>query len=251
MPPISRITLIAALLWLSACQTLFGPGMGDPLPYDRQTDERTTPGCQGEKCPLVNIDTIQFPDVPALNPIITRQLLELTRENNQTPLPASLQAYQQQFLRTAQPGWTSYLQANVREQHDGLIIIELSSYLYTGGAHGMPGRGFINWDRRQNKVLTLQDILLPGQEPAFWEQARQIHQQWLRAQQVDQDASFLENWPFQQTRNFAIDYGSITLKYDAYAIAPYAYGHPELKIPYPRLNGIVRPNYFPGQGGGR
>jgi hypothetical protein len=29
-----------------------------------------------------------------------------------------------------------YLQAKVREQHDDLVIIELSSYLDTGGAHG-------------------------------------------------------------------------------------------------------------------
>ncbi|PXB61518.1 DUF3298 domain-containing protein, partial [Pseudomonas aeruginosa] len=26
------------------------------------------------------------------------------------------------------------------------------------------------------------------------------------------------------------------------------YAHPELKIPYPRLNGIVKPNLFPGRG---
>ncbi|WP_164248054.1 DUF4163 domain-containing protein, partial [Stenotrophomonas maltophilia] len=75
------------------------------------------------------------------------------------------------FLDSAEPGWSSYLQAKVREQHDGLVIIELSSYLFTGGAHGMPGRGFINYDRRQHKVLSLQDMLVPGQEEAFWKQA--------------------------------------------------------------------------------
>ncbi|MNH42595.1 hypothetical protein D3C79_1043250 [compost metagenome] len=55
-----------------------------------------------------------------------------------------MQAYEQQYLATADKRNSSYLQAKVREQHDGLVIIELSSYLDSGGAHGMPGRGFIN-----------------------------------------------------------------------------------------------------------
>ena len=114
----------------------------------------------------------------------------MTRENNETPLPASLAAYERQFLDSAEPGWSSYLQAKVREQHDGLVIIELSSYLFTGGAHGMPGRGFINYDRRQHKVLSLQDMLVPGQEEAFWKQAELAHKAWLLANKLDRDADF-------------------------------------------------------------
>ncbi|MGC3520072.1 DUF3298 domain-containing protein, partial [Pseudomonas aeruginosa] len=83
---------------------------------------------------------------PQLDPIVERALLEKTRENYETPLPASLAAYERQILDSAEPGWSSYLQAKVREQLDGLVIIELSSFQFTGGAHGMPARGFINFD---------------------------------------------------------------------------------------------------------
>lgn len=31
----------------------------------------------------------------------------------------------------------------------------------------MPGRGFINYSRKLDKVLTLQDMLVPGQEETF------------------------------------------------------------------------------------
>lgn len=78
-----------------------------------------------------------------------------------------MQAYEQQYLASADKRNSSYLQAKVREQHDGLVIIELSSYLDSGGAHGMPGRGFINYSRKMDKVLTLQDMLVPGQEDTF------------------------------------------------------------------------------------
>lgn len=247
-----RLLKFAALgslvVLLSACQSFFKPGLDDPLPTERLASEHLKPGCQGEQCPLVNIDTLKFPDEPQLDPIVERALLEMTRENNETPLPASLAAYERQFLDSAEPGWSSYLQAKVREQHDGLVIIELSSYLFTGGAHGMPGRGFINYDRRQHKVLSLQDMLVPSQEEAFWKQAELAHKAWLLANKLDQDADFQKTWPFQRTPHVALTFGAVTLKYDAYSIAPYSYAHPELKIPYPRLNGIVKPNLFPGRG---
>ena len=41
---------------------------------------------------------------------------------------------------------------------------------------------------------------------------------------------------------------NVVLKYDVYSIAPYSEGHIELKIPYSRLNGILKPEWFPGRG---
>lgn len=40
---------------------------------------------------------------------------------------------------------------------------------------------------------------------------------------------------------------NVVLKYDVYSIAPYSEGHVELKIPYSRLNGILKPQWFPAQ----
>lgn len=84
-----RLLKFAALgslvVLLSACQSLFKPGLDDPLPTERLASEHLKPGCQGEQCPLVNIDTLKFPDEPQLDPIVERALLEMTRENNETP----------------------------------------------------------------------------------------------------------------------------------------------------------------------
>ncbi|MDF3933619.1 RsiV family protein [Pseudomonas citronellolis] len=236
-------------LSLSGCQSLFGPGLGDPLSARHTSFEHQQPGCQGEQCPLFNLDTLSFDDEPALNAAIEKQLLDLTRETPDSPRAASLASYEKQFLDGAEPGWSSYLQAKVREQHDGLVILELSSYAFTGGEYGKPGRAFINYDRRLHKVLELQDVLLPGQEQAFWDNARLAHQAWVvQNKLVEQDPNFIKDWPFQQTPHFALTFGALTLKYDIDRIAPHSVGHPELKIPYPRLNGIVKPYYFPGRG---
>ena len=167
-------SLAAIALTLGACQSLFEPNYRAPLETTRDASEQLQPGCASADCPLVNIDTLHFPTEPALDGIVEKRLLQLTRTPG-APVAPTLAAYREQFLRNAAPRNSSYLQAKVREQHDGLVIIELSSYLDTGGAHGTPGRGFINYSRQQHKVLELSDMLLPGQEEAFWKAAQVAH----------------------------------------------------------------------------
>ena len=243
-----KIASVACIaLTLGACQSLFQPSYKAPLETLRDTAETIKPGCTAADCPLVNIDTVRFPGEPQLDGIIEKRLLQMTRTSPDAPVAPTLAAYRDEFLRTAPPRNSSYLQAKVREQHDGLVIIEFASYLDTGGAHGTPGRGFVNYSRQQHKVLTLSDMLLPGQEEAFWKAAQVAHNSWLISTKLDQEPEFVANWPFVKTPNVALTYGGVILKYDVTTIAPYALGHVELKIPYPRLNGILKPELFPGR----
>jgi hypothetical protein len=242
------ISLACVALILGACQSLFQPNLRAPLTVQRDASELIKPGCTAADCPLVNIDTVHFPDEPKLDEITQRTLLQLTRSDSDGPVPPTLKAYQEQFLSRAGPRNSSYLQAKVREQHDGIVVVELSSYLDTGGDHGQPGRAFINYSRQQHRVLSLADMLVPGQETAFWQKAELAHQAWLVSTKMDQDAGFIKMWPFKRTANIALTYGAVILKYQVTTIAPYAMGHIELKIPYPQLNGIVKPELFPGRG---
>ncbi|MES2821761.1 MAG: RsiV family protein [Pseudomonadota bacterium] len=246
MPFCKMLTFSSLALMLAACNSLL-PSPA-PTAVQRIAWEQRQTGCQGESCALVNIDTLRFPADPPLDDLVERALLEMTRDAPKAALPASLKAYEQQFLGQAQAGWTSYLQAKVRDQRDDLVIVELSSYLFTGGAHGMPGRGFINYDRNLQQALSLDDMLLPGRQAVFWDLVQQAHQAWLIREKLDQDEAFVRDWPFQQTANIALTSGALSLKYDVYSIAPYAMGHPELKLPYPRLKGILKPQYLPSRG---
>ena len=241
----ASMTCIA--LTLGACQSMFQPSAPKPLAFTNDASEQVKAGCTGQECPLVNIDTLHFADEPKLDALIEQRLLEMTRTRSSDPLPSSLATYREQFLSTAAPRNSMYLQAKVREQHDGLVIVELSSYLDQGATHGEPGRAFINYSRQQHKVLTLSDMLLPGQEEAFWKAAQVAHNSWLISTKLDQEAEFVKSWPFVKTPHVALTYGGVILKYEVSTIAPYALGHVELKIPYPRLNGILKPELFPGR----
>jgi len=158
-----KIASVACIaLTLGACQSLFQPSYRTPLEATRDASEQSKPGCAASDCPLVNIDTVHFAKEPKLDALIEQRLLEMTRTNAGDPLPSSLESYREQFLGTAAPRNSMYLQAKVREQHDGLVIIELSSYLDQGATHGEPGRAFINYSRQQQKALWLSDMLRPG-----------------------------------------------------------------------------------------
>lgn len=232
-------------LQLAACSSWLQPNYNKPLEVRRDAHEQSKTGCGGDTCPLVNIDTVHFDAQPDLDALVQRSLLQLT---HYSPMPASLKDYEQAFLAQSSGHKGSYLQAKVREQHDGLVIVELSSYLDEGTPEGLPGRGFINYSRQQQRALTLQNMLLPGQEQAFWNLAEQAHKAWQVANKFDQDAEFVKRWPFQKTPYVALTYGGVILKYNVNTIAPYAAGHVELKIPYPRLNGVLKPELFPGRG---
>lgn len=243
---LAKLACVTALaLTLGACQSLFQPSYKTPLEATREKSEQLKPGCSGAECPLVNLDTVHFPAEPQLDAIIEKRLLQMTRTSPDAPLPASLVAYREQFLRSAADRHGMYLQSKVRDQHDGLVIIELASYLDTGAANGTPGRGFVNYSRQQHKALSLADMLLPDQEDRFWKAARVAHNNWLISTHLDREAEFVRAWPFQKTPNVALTRNAMTLKYDVSAIAPAPLGHVELQIPYERLRGIFKPELLP------
>lgn len=235
---------LACLPLLSACQLLGGPagsGPAERLAPQRIAWEQQAEDCR-ERCSLVNVDTLQFAAQPTLDALIERALLAMAGAEAQT---ASLRAHADARLRAAPQGEETWLQAKLLDQHADLLVIELSSYLYSGGAHGMPGRGLINYSLGEQRALGLQDILRPGQQEAFWQAAGEAHLRWLRDQQLGSDDAFRQQWPFQPTEHIALLRDRVLLKYDVYAIAPYAMGHPSLEIPYVRLRQILREEYLP------
>ncbi|MFL1548172.1 RsiV family protein [Pseudomonas sp. D47] len=234
-------------LTLGACQSLFQPSYLKPLDTQQDASEQIKPGCGSPDCPLVNIDTVHFPSEPQLDSLVEQRLLQMTRTTPGASVPPTLNAYRDTFLRESADRHSMYLQAKVREQHDGLVIIEVSSYLDTGVAQGQPGRGFINYSRVLHKALSLNDMLLPGQEQAFWNAAKVAHNSWLINSQMDRDPAFVKNWPFQKTPNIALTSSGVVLKYNVSTIAPYALGLIEMTIPYARLTGVLKPELAPAR----
>lgn len=152
----------------------------------------------------------------------------------------------QRFLKESEEGgggWQQMLSARVENGQGRISIIVVETYDYTGGAHGMSTVRYLNWDPEQGKVLTLGDMLLPGKESAFWDEAQRAHQRWLAARPTD--APLGDGWPFVKADTLALRPQGVELKYLPYSIAPYSEGMPALMLPYQRLSGILKPAYLP------
>ncbi len=210
---------------------------------------RTRPGCSGDTCPSIEVDSIAVPEVPKLSELIDHVLAFMTGlDPARTPAHQTLVDYELYFFQTAQARDTSIFTAKIRDTYNGLITVELHTNQHvTGSAHGVPATQFLNWQRARQRVLALNEAIEPGQQAAFLAAALAAHGRW-KAQQEDyrrDPATFDRMWPFQETDNFALTQNGLVLKYDAYEIAPYAAGQPEILLPYGELNGVLAPVWLP------
>lgn len=210
--------------------------------------ERKAPGCEGQ-CPSIKVDSLVFPGNPQLTRWVDEGLAQMTTLwQDPPPGYTDLAGFEQHFWRTAAPKDSAVLAAATRYRSQGLTVLELNTWQYvTGASHGISATRFVNWDNRANRMITLRDILLPGQAGAYEAALRQAHAAWLQRHpdaQADPQ-QFARQWPFQATDNFALTDTGLVVKYDAYAIAPYSSGQPEMVIPYSALQGVLKHEYLP------
>lgn len=214
--------------------------------------ERRKPGCQGE-CPTLKVDSLVFPGHPELTRHINRTLANMAgiSESSGPEFP-DIAAFEADYWQHAGARDEVVLTARVRYANRHLTVLQLDSWYYpTGAAHGISATTLVNWRNGSQKVLTLDDLLLPGKYAEFEKALRDAHAVWVAG---NPDArhdlgNYMRMWPFQPTRNVGISDAGLVAQYGSYEIAPYSGGHPELLVPFDRLRGIVQPAYLPPAGG--
>ena len=123
-------------------------------------------------------------------------------------------------------------------------LFEINSYVFTGGAHGMPYSEYLVFDQQTKKQIQLTDMLQPNKKSRFKALAYDAYKDWVKT--VDEDAaSYEKSWPFTLSENVTLTDKGIDIRYQHYAIGPYAYGMPVLSIPYDKLDGIIKPRFIP------
>ena len=123
-------------------------------------------------------------------------------------------------------------------------MFEINSYVFTGGAHGMPYSEYLIFDQQSKKQIQLADMLQPNKKPRFKALAYDAYKKWVKT--VDEDVvSYEKNWPFTLSDNVTLTDKGVDIRYQHYSISPYAYGMPVLSIPYEKLGGIIKPRFIP------
>nr|WP_233237274.1 RsiV family protein [Bordetella sp. LUAb4] len=211
--------------------------------------KRSKPNCKGDDCPRIEVDSVAFPAIPRLTQLIDHVLAYMTGTDQRLRGPyETLDEYAAWFWKTAQSRDATYFKASVKDTVGDIIAVELHTQQYfAGAAHGIPATQYLNWQRTPGRVLALDEAIIPGRHDQFTAALRKVYDKWLSGNDdAKRDpAAYARTFPFSESDNFALTRDGVVIKYDAYSIAPYVYGEPELTIPYDALVGILKPDFLP------
>lgn len=144
-------------------------------------------------------------------------------------------------------------------QSNRLWQIGKDEHLYTGGSRGSDSKTFYVYDIKQDKVLTIDDILMASvQKSKLTQLAKTAYLNYLKAKyaeimQTDSSvdtttqqmiAEHIKSWEFYLTNNFYFTPDGMTLTYQLYELGPYMMGLVNLNIDKQALQGIIKAEYL-------
>ena len=221
---------------------------GSKIPARTITIVRTKPDCSSADCPSIKVKRLSFIGRDRFNNFLDQtmaSMAEVDASNNAAF--RSLAEFATYFWKISKPGYQVVLEASVKRGDEDLVVVQLDSYIFTGGAHGLSTTQYINWLPQTDKILSLESMLLPKKMPAFEQALKKQHAIWLKTnpQAIENPAAYNKLWPFVPTDNAALLADGLAVTYDPYSIAPYSFGRPTIIIPYSELAGILRPELLP------
>lgn len=205
---------------------------------------RTKPDCKGSACPSITLKRLSFDGYDRFNAFLETSLVNMAQvETNQSRVFRNLADLSSYFWKTAENRYEIVLGASVKRATPEIVVIALDSYIFSGGAHGMSTMQYLNWLPKLDRIVTLEEMLMPGQLKAFEAVLRKQHRQWLETNEFAKAdrMSYEKMWPFQFSDNAALLDSGIAITYDPYMLGPYALGMPTIVVPFAELKGIVNP----------
>ena len=135
----------------------------------------------------------------------------------------------------AKRAWYEYhynIKSEARQGRDGVTVYTADVDYYEGGAHGMNQRIVMNFDNATGRLLTLDDVFVPGYQQQLSERLLQALIEKTESEDLAdlKDKGYLYATDMFASENFALGDDAITFVYNPYEIAPYAFGLIELEI---------------------
>jgi hypothetical protein len=178
-------------------------------------------------------------DTAYINKLITYELIKEFKGNDMVVgITDAVAAFVMRYDSMAKadksnsPYWNRQINVKVVYQQYPYVSLATEFTEFTGGAHGMYGTNYINFDREKNKAISLNDLFEEAKIAELTKQAEQIFrtQEGLTEGQ-DYSGYFFENGKFVLPANFSIRKGGLLFQYGLYEIKPYVSGITEIFVP--------------------
>lgn len=178
-------------------------------------------------------------DTAYINKLITYELIKEFKGNDMVvgitdAVAAFVMRYDSMSKadKSNSPYWNRQINVKVVYQQYPYVSLATEFTEFTGGAHGMYGTNYLNFDREKNRAITLNDLFEEAKIAELTKQAEQIFrtQEGLTEGQ-DYSGYFFENGKFVLPANFSIRNGGLLFQYGLYEIKPYVSGVTEVFVP--------------------
>ena len=124
-------------------------------------------------------------------------------------------------------------------QFGNIATFTIDSYIYNAGAaHGMYHTEYVNFDLKNKKRLSLEDIVLKDAQPKILNALYDSNSIWL-------ENHVIERAKLQLSDNFYYGVNGIVFVYPLYELASYAEGMSELTLPYRSAKALFKPEFMP------
>ena len=134
------------------------------------------------------------------------------------------------------PPYTSKMEIDIECNYPTFITYEGESYVYTGGAHGMPMEMIATFDANTGKQLTFDDLILPNSKG----QLLKLIQKHVLAQDEYRSCKLSDFFEFTLPAQApALKSDGVKFQYQAYEICCYAMGMPDCTIPYDEIRPML------------
>ncbi|MBC9784366.1 DUF4163 domain-containing protein [Heliobacterium chlorum] len=121
----------------------------------------------------------------------------------------------------------------VKYNQNGLISFFFRDYIYSGGAHGMTYASSLTLNTTTGKVYSLPDLF---QDDSYVPIINRTVSQYF-TEQIHEPLSGFTSIPRDQ--NFYLSPEGLVVYFQLYEYTPYAYGFPEVVIPYTDLDSLM------------
>ncbi|MEI6682416.1 MAG: DUF3298 domain-containing protein [Bacteroidota bacterium] len=121
------------------------------------------------------------------------------------------------------------------------VTFSISSYSFTGGAHGNETQSFTTVDMKSGKILSMTDLFKPGYDE---ELTRLLTSKLHKANNLDESRKLVDAGYFtdeiKPSANFYLDENGIGFCYNQYEIAPHSFGSTDIFLTCAELKGILK-----------
>lgn len=138
-------------------------------------------------------------------------------------------------------GWEAKIDGALTYEDKNILTIQVDSYSFTGGAHGISTTRFLNFDKNKALEMEVGELFIDPMEFQAFAEAKFRDQENIPATESINSTGFMfEDDAFYLPQNIGFTKEGLKLIYEQYEVASYADGPIILTLPYKEINPFLR-----------